>query len=233
MHRSGFLPSELNELIQELKLARGIKIKTIFSHLSSADEVAHDGYTLEQIEKFDQMSQAIMQQFGYPIKRHILNSAGTERFSKYQFDMVRVGIGLYGVSAVGAPLAQVGTLTSSIAQVKKLKAGSSVGYNRKGKVLVDSEIATVPIGYADGLRRSLSNGRGRFWYKGRLVPIIGNVCMDMCMIDVTGLDAKEGDTVEIFGRNLPITELADWMDTIPYEVLTGISRRVKRTYQFD
>jgi alanine racemase len=147
--------------------------------------------------------------------------------------MVRVGIGLYGVSAVGAPLAQVGTLTSSIAQVKKLKAGSSVGYNRKGKVLVDSEIATVPIGYADGLRRSLSNGRGRFWYKGRLVPIIGNVCMDMCMIDVTGLDAKEGDTVEIFGRNLPITELADWMDTIPYEVLTGISRRVKRTYQFD
>ena len=139
-----------------------MKIKTIFSHLSSADEPAHDAYTMEQIEIFDQMSQTIMQHFNYPIKRHILNSAGTERFAKYQFDMVRVGIGLYGISAINATLAQVGTLTSSIAQVKKLKAGTTVGYNRKGKVIVDSEIATVPIGYADGLRRHLGNGRGKF-----------------------------------------------------------------------
>jgi Alr-MurF fusion protein len=233
MHRSGFLPFETNDLITEIKSATGLKIKTIFSHLSSADEPAQDDFTFEQIHTFELVSQKIMQQFDYPIKRHILNSAGTERFSKHQFDMVRVGIGLYGISAVDAPLAQVGTLTSSIAQVKKLKSGSSVGYNRKGKVTVDSEIATVPIGYADGLRRYLGNGRGKFWYKGKLVPIIGNVCMDMCMIDVTGLNAREGDEVEIFGRNLPIAQLSEWMVTIPYEVLTGISRRVKRTYQYD
>lgn len=234
MHRSGFMPEETQAVINALKEAQGLRVSTIFSHLSSADEPAQDDYTLEQLSIFDSMSQAIKEELKYPIRRHILNSAGIERFSdKYQFDMVRLGIGLYGLSVTGAQLATVATLTSSIAQIKKLKAGTTVGYNRRGKLVVDSEIATVPIGYADGLRRSLGNGNGHMWFKGKLVPIIGNVCMDLCMIDVTGLDAHEGDPVEIFGKNLPITQVAEWMGTIPYEVLTGISRRVKRTYQYD
>ena len=234
MHRSGFMEDELNQLIEAVKQAKNLKIKTIFSHLATADEFNQDDYTLMQLSTYDSMSNAIIQSFDYPIKRHVLNSAGIERFSaKYQYDMVRLGIGLYGISVTNAELQPIATLTSTLAQIKHLKAGSTVGYSRKGVLTRDSEIATVPIGYADGLRRCLGNGKGKMWYKGHLVPIVGNVCMDICMVDVTGLNAKEGDRVEIFGKNLPITQVAEWMNTIPYEVLTGISRRVKRTYQYE
>jgi len=234
MHRSGFMPDDTDNVIEAIKNAKGLKIKTIFSHLATADEYDQDDYTLSQLNTFETMSSAIMAQMDYPIKRHILNSAGIERFAdKWQYDMVRLGIGLYGLSVAGAQLQPIATLTSSLAQIKHLKAGTTVGYSRRGKLTRDSDIATVPIGYADGLRRCLGNGNGKLWYKGRLVPIIGNICMDICMVDVTGLDAHEGDPIEIFGKNLPITQVAEWMNTIPYEVLTGISRRVKRTYEYE
>lgn len=233
MHRAGFLASDISALINELQNLKGIKIKSVFSHLASADEPEQDDFTLEQIDLFEQMSKAIIDSLDYPVKKHILNSAGIERFSKYQYDMVRLGIGMYGVSTAKASLAQVGSLTSSIVQVKQISKGKTIGYGRKGLAKIDSEIATVPIGYADGLRRILSNGVGSLWVNGKLAPIIGNVCMDMCMIDVTGLNVQPGDRVEVFGKNLPVNKVAEWMQTIPYEVLTGISRRVKRTYQFE
>jgi len=233
MHRSGFLKEDLGELLEVLKQSEHVKVATLFSHLASADEPQQDDFTIGQITLFEEMSGIIMKQFPYPIKRHILNSAGIERFPEHQFDMVRLGIGMYGISSINAQLAQAGTLTSSIIQLKKIGKDQTVGYSRRGKVTMDSVIATVPVGYADGLRRILSNGVGKVWLNGHLVPIIGNVCMDMCMINVTGLEVNEGDRVEIFGKNLPVTQLASWMQTIPYEVLTGISSRVKRTYHME
>lgn len=233
MHRSGFMKDELNSLIDELKQSNNVRVKTIFSHLASADEPEQDDFTLEQLESFKEVSGYFMDAFPYKIERHILNSAGIERFSQYQFDFIRLGIGLFGISAKNKKLAPVGTLSSSIIQVKKIKKGQTVGYSRKGLATRDSVIATVPIGYADGLRRILSNGTGKLWVNGKLAPIIGNVCMDMCMIDITDINAKPGDRVEVFGKNLAVTKVAKWMNTIPYEVLTGISQRVKRTYQFE
>ncbi len=233
MHRSGFMADELDLLIRSLKDSENLKVVSIFSHLASADEPQQDDFTHEQVVTFEKMSQTLMEQFPYKIKRHILNSAGIERFPKYQYDMVRLGIGLFGISATDAPLAQVGTLNSSIIQLKKLKKGQTVGYSRKGVLDKDSIIATVPVGYADGLRRILSNGVGKIWVNGKMAPIVGNICMDMCMIDVTGISVQEGDCVEILGKNLSINELAHWMQTIPYEVLTGISKRVKRTYHLE
>lgn len=230
MHRSGFLPSDMPLLLEELKHLKNIKVRTIFSHLSSADDLLQDEYSYQQVDLFEKMSKQVIQTLKYPIKRHILNSAGVERFAKYQFDMVRLGIGLYGVSAIGKKLEQVGTLKSAIAQIKKIEAGKTIGYGRKGIAQKDVTIATVPIGYADGLRRSLSNGVGGFWVNGKIAPIIGNVCMDICMIDISDIPAKEGDSVEVFGKNIPLQTIAKQMNTIPYEVLTSISKRVKRTY---
>ncbi len=230
MHRSGFLASETKQLISELKSMENIRVKTIFSHLASADEPEQDEFTLGQIELFDEISSALMLELPYSVKRHILNSAGTERFSKYQYDFVRIGIGLYGVSAVNAKLAQVGTLKSAIAQIKIIPKGKTIGYGRKGMATKETIIATIPLGYADGLRRSLSNGVGEFYVNGKRAPIIGNVCMDICMIDISDINAKEGDQVEVFGKNLPLQQISEWMNTIPYEVLTSISKRVKRTY---
>ncbi|MBI9067013.1 MAG: bifunctional UDP-N-acetylmuramoyl-tripeptide:D-alanyl-D-alanine ligase/alanine racemase, partial [Salinivirgaceae bacterium] len=233
MNRAGFLPNEIPQLIDVLKNCESLKVKSVFSHLASADEPEQDEFTLQQIEIFENTSIQIINELAYKIKRHILNSAGIERFPKYQYDMVRLGIGLYGVSSINKSLAQVGSLTSSIVQIKKVSKGHTVGYSRKGVAAKDSEIATIPIGYADGYRRILSNGVGKIWVNGHLAPIIGNICMDMCMIDVTGLHVKEGDQVEIFGKHLKVVEVANWMQTIPYEVLTGISKRVKRTYQLE
>jgi len=233
MHRSGFLKKNLPDLLEQIHSFENIRIKTIFSHLAAADEPEQDAFTIQQIELFDEMSITIMNHLDYKVKRHILNSAGIERFPTHQYDFVRLGIGLYGVSVKNANLAQVGSLYSSIVQIKKVPAGETVGYNRKGKIVRDSDIATVPIGYADGLRRSLGNGVGKFWINGNQVPIVGNICMDMCMIDVSGLDVNEGDRVEFFGKNQTLEEVALWMQTIPYEVLTSISRRVKRTYHVE
>lgn len=230
MHRSGFLPSDMPLLLEELKNLKNIKVRSVFSHLSSADDALQDDYTHQQVALFQQMSKQIAQTLKYPIKQHILNSSGIERFPEYQFDMVRLGIGLYGVSAIATKLEQVGTLKSAIAQIKKIEAGKTIGYGRKGIAEKDMLLATVPIGYADGLRRSLGNGVGGFWVNGKIAPIIGNVCMDICMIDISDIPAKEGDSVEVFGKNIPLQTLANQMNTIPYEVLTSISKRVKRTY---
>jgi alanine racemase len=170
-------------------------------------------------------------QLGYPVLRHILNSAGIERFPEAQFDMVRLGIGLYGISATDQSLAQpVATLKTRILQIRTVSKEQTVGYNRNGKLQRDSRIACIPIGYADGLDRRLGNGTGKVLINGKLCPIIGNICMDICMIDVTDVAVEEGDTAVIFGENPAINQLAEQLGTIPYEILTSISPRVKRIY---
>lgn len=176
------------------------------------------------------MTEEIQKHFEYPIIRHILNSAGIERFGQYAFDMVRLGIGLHGISAVGAPLKPVSSFKTYIAVIRQVKAEQTVGYGRKGVLLRDSRIAVIPVGYADGLDRHLSRGVGEVMVRGKRAPIVGNICMDACMIDITDTDAQVGDEVEIFGKHISVTELSDKLGTIPYEVLTSVSQRVKRIY---
>lgn len=231
MHRLGFVESDIEELTAFLKDHDSLKVSSIFSHLAASDEAFHDGFTRGQIDLFTRLSSNIIDALGYHVNRHILNSAGIERFADAEFDMVRLGIGLYGISAVNqSNLELVSTLRSTIVQIKDIPADESVGYGRKGWVNSPKQIATIPIGYADGLNRKLSNGIGKVLVNGTLAPIIGNICMDTCMVDITGIDAKEGDQVVIFGENPTILDIAKWVDTIPYEILTGISRRVKRIY---
>jgi len=233
MRRLGFDEQELDALLAVLKKNPNLIVKSVFSHLAASDENKHDLFTWEQIEKFEQMSSYLIHSLGYPVLRHILNSSGITRFPEAQFDMVRLGIGLYGVdpSAKFQPqLENVGSLKTIISQLRKIKAGESVGYSRKGQVKEDATIAVVAIGYADGLDRGLSNGNGHMLVNGKPAPIVGNICMDMTMLDVSRIDCKEGDEVLVFGKDLPITELAKNIDTIPYEILTGISQRVRRVY---
>jgi len=233
MHRLGFQKHEINELIVRLKNHKNIQVQSVFSHLAASDESEHDGFTRYQIEQFEQMSRAIMQAFSYPIERHILNSSGILRFSEAQYDMVRLGIGLYGVAATSSEqqqLQQVATLRTTISQIKNVSANETVGYSRFGKLRRDSIIAIVAIGYADGISRRMGNGVGKMLVNGKAAPLIGNVCMDMCMLDITDIPAKEGDEVLVFGPEYPVTEMAKNVGTIPYEVLTGISQRVKRIY---
>jgi alanine racemase len=231
MHRLGFSMDEIPGLIEILSTSREIHVRSVFSHLAGSEDPDLDGFTREQIDLFTSLSSQIVRLTGYPVLRHILNSAGIERFPDAQFDMVRLGIGLYGISTVNqSKLLQVGTLRSIITQVKDLNPGDTVGYNRRGLIVERSRIAVVPIGYADGLSRKMGNGNGYFLVKGKPAPIVGNICMDMCMINVTGLDVREGDEVIIFGDGLSVTRLAEQLGTIPYEVLTGISSRVKRVY---
>ncbi len=233
MHRLGFEEDEVNELIVRIKNKRDITIKSVFSHLAGSDETEHDDFTRQQIKKINEMSNKIKAHFSYPIMKHILNSAGISRFPDAQFDMVRLGIGLYGIGANAseqAMLQNVSTLKTSISQIKNIPAFETIGYSRKGIAARDIQIATVPIGYADGLSRKLSGGRGKMVVNGKLAPIIGNVCMDMCMIDITDINANENDEVIVFGEAYPITEAAKNAGTIPYEILTNVSRRVKRVY---
>jgi len=233
MHRLGFEEKDLDGLIERLKKNKLIYVESVFSHLAASDMPEHDEFTRQQIERFRMMGEKVREAAGHPVMMHILNSAGIIRFPEAQFQMVRLGISLYGVSNVPEEqkkLENVSTMRSVISQVKHIPAGESVGYNRNGLSENDRTIAIVPVGYADGLHRNLGNGQGHLLVNGTLVPITGDVCMDMCMIDVTGLDVKEEDEVVIFGKNRPITELAQEMQTIPYEVLSGISRRVKRIY---
>jgi alanine racemase len=176
------------------------------------------------------MSEEIQHRFDYPILRHILNSAGIERFPQYAFDMVRLGIGLHGISAVGGLLQPVSSFKSYIASVRQVAQSDTVGYGRKGKLMRDSTIAVIPVGYADGLNRHLSCGVGEVLICGKRAPIVGNICMDACMVDITDIEAQVGDEVEIFGKQIPVTELAEKLETIPYEVLTNVSHRVKRIY---
>lgn len=231
MHRLGFVESDMASLLNHLHGDERLHVATIFTHLAASDESVHDDFTRGQIALFGKLSSLIIESLGYHVDRHILNSAGIERFPEAEFDMVRLGIGLYGVSAVdSSSLEYVSTLRSTIVQIKDIPANESVGYGRKGWVTTPKRIATIPIGYADGLNRKLSNGVGKIMVKGQLAPIIGNICMDTCMIDVTGIDVLEGDEVIIFGKNPTITDIAGWIGTIPYEILTSISRRVKRIY---
>jgi len=173
----------------------------------------------------------IIEKLPYKVFRHILNSAGIERFSEYQFEMVRLGIGLYGVSSCGnEQIRSISRLKTTVSQIRRIRAGETVGYGRKGLAVHDSEIAILPIGYADGYDRRLSNGVGKVYVKGQIAPIIGNICMDMCMIDVTGLHVAVGDEVELMGEHILVSDIANTIGTIPYEILTGISQRVKRVY---
>ncbi len=233
MHRLGFDEDEINELIVRIKNNKYLIIKSVFSHLAASDESEHDDFTLIQIKKFNAMCEKIKTHFTYPIMKHILNSAGITRFPDAQFEMVRLGIGLYGIGTSTNEqknLQNVSTLKTSISQIKNIAAHETIGYSRKGVAKRDIQIATVPIGYADGLSRKLSNGKGKMIVKGKVAPIVGNVCMDMCMIDITDINANENDEVIVFGEAYPITEVAKDVGTIAYEILTNVSRRVKRVY---
>ena len=231
MNRSGFDESDIPSLLDFFQSGeRSVHIRSLFSHLAGSDESVHDDFTLAQIHLFERMTARIQSAFDYKIWRHILNSAGIERFPEYHFDMVRLGIGLHGISATHAPLLPVSSFKTHIMSIRNVPEGQSIGYGRKSFTLRPSRIAVIPVGYADGLNRHLSNRIGEVLVRGKRAPIIGNICMDTCMIDVTDIDAKIGDEVEIFGRHIPVTELAEKLDTIPYEILTGVSQRVKRSY---
>ena len=231
MHRLGFMTSELAELEDYLSKTDRVRVKSIFSHLAASDEPDNDDFTLGQIELFQKNAGALSDSLGYKPMWHILNSAGIERFPQYQFDMVRLGIGIYGISALpGVKLAPVASLKCKILQIKHLKPeDGTVGYGRHGKIAPEGTVtATIPVGYADGIDRLLGCGRASFLLNGKRVPTIGNICMDMCMLDITGVEAKVGDTVTIFGKEPTISELAAILGTIPYEILTSVPRRIER-----
>ncbi len=233
MRRLGFEPKDIDELCRRLTTTTVFKIQSVFSHLAASDSVLHDDFTNVQAKAFLQGCAAIQKITGYSFIRHIANTSAIHRHKDLQFDMTRLGIGLYGVDAdpgVQQQLKNVTTLKTTISQIKKIKEGESIGYSRRGVAAKDSVIATVRIGYADGYPRALSNGIGKMWVKGTLVPVIGNVCMDMTMLDITGVDAQEGDEVIVFGSELSVNDLAILANSIPYEILTGISQRVKRVY---
>ena len=232
MHRLGFSNDELPELIRRIKANPMLNVKSVFSHLATADNPAEDEFTLSQIHNFEEGSQMIVDAFPH-VLRHILNTAGISRFPQYQFDMVRLGIGLYGVPTCEADkgvLQPVVSLKTTINQIKRIPAGDSIGYNRHGHAEHDMRIGIVPIGYADGLSRLLGNGNGKFYVNGQQVPVIGDICMDMCMLDLTHVTAAEGDTVVIFDAEHDIADIAKACQTIPYEIMTRVSQRVKRVY---
>ena len=231
MHRLGFMTSELAKLEDYLSKTDRVRVKSIFSHLAASDEPENDDFTLGQVKLFQQNAGTLSDSLGYKPMWHILNSAGIERFPQYQFDMVRLGIGIYGISALpGVQLAPVASLKCKILQIKHLKPeDGTVGYGRHGKIAPDGTVtATIPVGYADGIDRLLGCGRASFLLNGKRVPTIGNICMDMCMLDITGVEAKVGDTVTIFGKEPTISELAEILGTIPYEILTSVPRRIER-----
>jgi alanine racemase len=232
MHRLGFGSVEKVRLLAEkLAVQEQMVVRSVFSHLAASDEAVHDEFTRGQVRKFQELSRVITEKLPYKILLHILNSAGIERFPEFQFEMVRLGIGLYGVSASGnKQVRSISRLKTCVSQIQHVGSGETVGYGRKGVATKVSDIAVLPIGYADGYDRRLSNGVGQIFVNGQFAPIIGNICMDMCMADVTGLNVAVGDEVELMGENIPVGQIAENIGTIPYEVLTGISQRVKRVY---
>lgn len=232
MHRLGFDSAEkLERIATRLVDQEEMVVRSVFSHLAGADEAVHDDFTLGQIQQFQYLSSIITERLPYKVFRHILNSAGIERFTQFQFEMVRLGIGLYGVSACeNLQVKSISRLKTSISQIREVDAGQTVGYGRKGVVGQKAQIAVLPIGYADGYDRGLSNGVGKVFVNGAVAPVIGNICMDMCMIDVTGLEVAVGDEVELMGGHILVSDIASSIGTIPYEILTGISQRVKRIY---
>jgi alanine racemase len=240
MHRLGFEEKDLPELITVLKQHPGITVATVFSHMAGADEAEHDAFTKEQVTAFNRLYDQFCNALQKRPVRHVLNSPGILRFPQYQFEMVRLGIGLYGVDPTAragghsdekkSDLQPVATLKTVISQIRRVPAGQSIGYGRKGKADAEMVVATIAIGYADGFSRAFSRGVGVVLVNGKRAPVVGNVCMDMTMIDVTGINANEGDEVIIFGRDLPIGEIATLINTIPYEILTSTSERVKRVF---
>ena len=235
MRRLGFVDDELDDLMEVLNSTDNVKVSSVFSHLATADCLDQDAYTESQLETFRRMTERLIEGLPYKFKRHILNTAGIMRYPEHQYDMVRLGIGLYGISplppeATEIKLRTVARLSSTIISLKHWAAGTTVGYGRKGVLTRDSIIATVPIGYADGIDRHFGCGHARFIVNGQLCPTVGNICMDLCMIDVTDADARVGDRVEIFGPEAPIENLAQTLGTIPYEVLSSVSPRIHRIY---
>ncbi len=231
MHRLGFMEKELPELLRFLSNHPEIRVQSIYSHLAASDSKKYDSFTKSQVALFDKMVQQVEQVLGYHPIVHILNSAGIERFPQFQKDMVRLGIGIYGVSAINQKnVMPVACLKCRIIQVKELTPkDGTVGYSRAGKITRPSKIATIPLGYTDGINRHLGNGATKFCIKGKLAPTIGNVCMDMCMLDVTDIkNVKVGDEVTVFGNKPTAIDLANALKTIPYEVYTSVAKRVKR-----
>ena len=229
MHRLGFSPKEIPFLLEELHKNPQLHVKSVFSHLAASDDSAEDEFTLNQIALLTKIHADISNTIGYKPMKHILNSSGIERFPQAHFDMVRLGIGLHSISQL-AKLNAVACLKTIVSQVKELTKGETIGYNRRGKAGENCKIAIIPIGYADGLDRRFGNGTGNVWIKNKEYPFIGSICMDMSMIDISNADINEGDEVEIFGNNISISKQADKIGTIPYEILTNVSQRVKRLY---
>jgi len=232
MHRLGFNPeTDIDELVRRLKSQSAVIPRSVFSHFVGSDSNDFDNFSRRQYNLFLKGSEQLQKAFSHKILRHMDNSAGIEHFPDRQLDMCRLGLGLYGIdSRDNRTLNIVSTLKSTILQIHKVPANETVGYSRKGILKRDSLIGAIPIGYADGLDRRLGCGLCYCLVNGHRAPYVGNICMDVAMIDLTGIDCKEGDSVEIFGRDLPVPVLSDAMGTIPYEVLTSISNRVKKVY---
>ncbi len=237
MNRLGFVESELEELIAVLHQHKNIHVKTVFSHLAASEDEQLDSFTKEQISIFKRLSESIITSFNYPIKKHLLNSSGILRFPEAHYDYVRLGIGLYGVDSsatIQEKLLPIGKLKTRVAQVKQVPKGETIGYSRKGVAEKDLKIGILAIGYADGYDRRFGNGTGEVFIAGQRAKIIGNICMDMCMADISHIDdVHEGDECEIYGKEIPIIEQARKIGTISYELLTRISSRVKRLYYLD
>ena len=233
MLRLGFEQNDLPALCDKLHGSAVFKIQTVFSHLAASDAPTHDGFSDMQATSFLQGCELLQSALGYSFLRHIANTSAIHRHKNMQLDMVRLGIGLYGVDhdpAMQQQLKNVTTLKTTISQIKHLKKGETIGYSRKGVATKDMRTATVRIGYADGYPRILSNGKGKMMINGNPAAVIGNICMDMTMLDVTDIEANEGDEVIVFGEELNVSTIAKWADTISYEILTNISQRVKRIY---
>ena len=236
MHRLGFMEIEIDALLQFLLNSTSMRVQTVFSHLVASEDPLHDSFTKQQITLFSTLADKLASSLNYPFMRHIANTSGISRWPDARFDMVRLGIGLYGIDAAyrtNSPLQTVTSLKTSISQIKTIPPGDTIGYGRAGKMPLGGKIATVKIGYADGYNRGLGEGKGKMIINNKLAPTIGKICMDMCMLDITGIDAKEGDEVVVFNDQVKVEDIAKDLKTIPYEVLTGISQRVKRIYYYE
>jgi alanine racemase len=236
MKRLGFEAQEIPALIERLSAEKHLKINSIFTHLAASEAQEHDAFTLQQIDTFNALSAQITAAFPYPILRHCLNSGGIARFPQAQFDMVRLGIGLYGIDPAhpsSLALEPIGCLKTIISQIREIAPSESIGYGRKGSLNSQGKIAIVAIGYADGLDRKLSNGNGYMLVNKQKAPIVGNICMDMTMLDVSHINCQPGDEVIVFGESPTLAELSAQIGTIPYEILTGVSQRVKRVYFYE
>lgn len=234
MHRMGMVEAELPVMMDLINSQENVVIRSAFSHLATADCLDMDDYTRLQLDRFARYTDFMQSRYGRRILRHVLNTAGIIRFPEHHYDMARLGIGLYGLNTlppeIEKPLATVSTLRTVIIALREWKKGETIGYGRRGVLKRDSVIATIPIGYADGMNRHFGNGAISVAVNGREAPTVGNICMDACMIDVTGIDCAVGDPVEIFGPRMSVQRLADVLQTIPYEIVTAVSPRVKRVY---